>query len=296
MNREDSIVSVLSQIWGSSKGYVKFARKYRPTDAGLVDQTWFAWPDDRLLIRRHVERWQDTPNLFFTPYVFRTRSATYAADPDNIVTRDRLCIDLDAVDPRKLPKELEPSFAWCTSPRRFQAVWALDRPLSNGAAVIGHAVSLALHVGATDGATAGQPKFMRVPMTRHLKPANDTHDGQRRRGKVLWPVEGDLFEVVSTDDLPSPIRPHRPVIGGVSTGPADRDAALAMLPPGIRWRVKSDDVGGDRSQFRYVVTDAGLKAGLSPAQIVSVLTGTSADCYDLPSDVARIVGKKGGAR
>lgn len=291
MDREESIMQILSQIWGSNRGYVKLARKHRPTDTRLVDQVWFAWPKDRHHITRHIEQRQNTPNLFFTPYVFRTHSASYAADPDAIVTRDRLCIDLDAVDPRRLPKELQPGIAWCTSPRRFQAVWALDRPLSDGAAVIGHAVSLAVHVEATDGATAGQPKFMRVPMSLHLKPADGTHDGKQRRGKVVWPIDGLDPEVTDVADLPV-ARTHPGPRRGVCMGPADRDAALAMLPPGIRWRVKSDDVGGDRSGFRYRVTREGLQAGMSPAQIVAVLTSTSADCYDLEADVARMVSKE----
>lgn len=249
--RNHATTRVLSSIWGRQEGHVAILRKRRPTDHTFTDKAWFSWPNDRHAIYAHTRQLRDESNVFFTPYVYRSQS--WAAG-DNLATRDRLCLDLDTIDPASVPQALQPAVAWRTSPGRYQGVWLLDSDVSDPAS-IARALARALHC--PDGAGAGSPKPLRLPASLHDKGSGVT------RGELLW-CDDELTDV---RDLP-PADDHTPGVrvDAVLTGPTSGKSLR-------QWRFRANNWCGSRHQGIATLTKQMLERGF-----------TARDCYDALKD------------
>lgn len=240
--------TILSRVWGSSEGYVKFARK-EPGKQHVQDQVWFAWPPDKQKIRRYVREHHDAVNVYFTPYVYVSRSAAVA----DLAPTDRVAIDLDGVDPTTLRETLRPALAWSTSPHRYQALWIAADRLDDPVMIKQRGRDLATAVSATDGPAGGEPKLLRVPNSLHDKGAGPV------RGHVLWFTK-------QITDLPTPTVRRSPTSG------RDVPTMTVRVPGRVRQFLMEDPSAGmDRSAVIWKQMRTCIESGMPPAQTKEVL-------------------------
>jgi hypothetical protein len=164
--------------------------------------------------------------------------------------------DLDRTDPRKL--KIKPTIAWETSPRRYQALWALDAvPSEQERRAFNHLMK-------ADSGGWCLTKLLRVPGTRNYK-----YRGAPR-GRLLW-CDGPVHKLTDVRKLlPAPRR--------VSC--VFRRGPRRPMPRHVARLLASELRFGNRSgQLFALVYPPLMKAGWSDREIERVVRGTALDKF-----------------
>jgi len=133
-------------------------------------------------------------DLYWCPHSFlrQSRRSEYYARPSKLLWADLDAVHPDTTDP-------PPTCAWETSPKRYAALWRLDREPTEGLRR-----SFNQAIGA-DGNGWCLTKVLRVPGTRNYKYPNAP------RGRVLW-AHGPTYDLDAIERKyppePTLIRPH----------------------------------------------------------------------------------------
>lgn len=134
-------------------------------------------------------------DLYFSACGFNTAQRVNASWMPSSV----LFADLDPVDPFTL--DLAPSVAWETSPGNWQAVWYLDRFVTNYVQWANLNKRMTYHTGADTGGWTGS-KLLRVPGTANFKRAGQ---GSIPLGQVVIEKSGAKYNHGTLDKLLPPI-------------------------------------------------------------------------------------------
>jgi len=216
-----TLPKILRVVWGQQEGYVCLSTLKRPDKHTWKDHI-FKWPQDKIRIRRCIERYQDDHEIYWAPMVFNkdSRKEQYSTDCSY------LWADLDPVAPSKC--FIEPSIAWESSPGRYQAIWllkdAIDPADHNelnkrltyavGADKSGWDLTQVLRLPGTTN-----HKYVEKPPVKLMWMRQQFYDAQDLAGRIpsINRLGNDLIEIESLDgdfdELREIIWPYRKVIG-----------------------------------------------------------------------------------
>lgn len=213
--------TVLNKQYGK---YLAFSRKYR----GKWRDVFFQSVPEAV---EWLKTQPDDADLYFCP----TRFAKPRRIKDNVQPSFFLWSDLDEADPHIFPAHFKPTYAWESSPGRFQALWELDRAASP------HYVEeknkgLAYKLGADRGGW-DLTQVLRIPGTLNNKYAS------RPEVRLLWhdkSVIRSLHEYPSVEITVSETLPGAPNVAlvrsivrryGKELSPQTKGFLLKSTPP-----------------------------------------------------------------
>lgn len=190
-------LTLISKIWGKQDGWVFFpyiegsATQKSERVRGYHEGPAFKWPEDRTKILEWMAKRQDD-DLYWCPSIFegKRRAMESAGDEHG------LWADLDAVDPREIEEEYQPTIAWETSDGHYQALWLLQRGSGDlqGASWEGRENQRLTYYLGADISGWDTTQLLRVPGWRNHKPEHrgGTKEGPNKSlgqpflGKLLW--------------------------------------------------------------------------------------------------------------
>jgi hypothetical protein len=274
--RPNEQLGLLSRIWGTKPGYVflpwiegkantKEARK-----RGYHEGRAWKWPEQRDAILTYLNQHRED-DVYFCPNKFRgKRRAEEQVLPERV-----MYADLDAVDPRKLQEQDQPTIAWQSSPNRYQGVWLMNEPFEGSTKPGGINHRLTYYLEA-DKSGWDSTQLLRVPGRPNHKPEY-RHDGKPVEGKLLWANgqryvwadwEEDLPEIESAtlDDT---------LIDEAAISEIDRWEVFSRVKMKLSRRVRgflrSKTVDGeDRSDVLWEIERELADAGCTVAEIVAI--------------------------
>jgi len=285
-------LKIISRAWGDQEGFAFFpyidrAEQIRTgrRQAGYNEGPMrpkgdergpaFRWPQDRAEIVRylkeHLDRGHDTywaPSLFEYP----NRRSDLAMD------EHALWADLDAVDPRDIPPDLQPTIAWESSPDRFQALWIASDGDFQGASWPGNENQRLTYLLEADPSGWDTTQLLRIPGWPNFKPDRvEENGGKAPKGKLLWST-GPEYTIRDFAELPE-------VRGAVSSeltealeseiDSVDRYEVIARLKIKLnhtaRELINAREVSGDRSGQMWYLMRCLADAGATVTEIVAVI-------------------------
>jgi hypothetical protein len=157
-------------VLGTDSGYLCLAKKTPGTNN--LEQKFFWYPgelDDALAwIDKYVARF----DLYFCPHLLSRKARNKDAVTETVPL---LWADLDPCHPSKC--KVAPSVAWETSPKRYQALWYLEKSIDKwDAEALSHAIAIAHKEDGCDQGGWDLTQLLRIPFTWNFKP------GYRRNG------------------------------------------------------------------------------------------------------------------
>lgn len=273
---------ILRQVWRhqlaalpgqAAQAYMASLPKGR---AGTGNPPW-----TKRMYRLNEEPWGDIENLvrrgdidvYFCPTLFRHGSGATDAD---VLPSLALFQDLDAVDPREIPEDLQPTIAWQTSPGSYQAVWLLDGDALDGEQLADWQKRLQTRLGVKD--YRAPSSVIRVPGRRNWK---GKYGSEGAEGVLLW-KDGPTHDLSSAawQSMPStPKKAEKTSRGETGAWRAKVEAIDAAstrtsvwqsLPADIKRYLKEDDIV-DRSAALWAIERELLSAGLSVIETAAVV-------------------------
>jgi len=191
-------------IFGKHTGYVGIAHK-PPT--GGMNENYFVYPDEIARMIEHCEKFSLDNDVYFCPQLLGTRKR----NKENVQTCTNLWGDLDTCPPDLLL--VEPTVLVESSPKRYQAYWVLEKPITGE-----QAEDLSRRIAyyhADDGADKSGwdlSQLLRVPYTSNHKydeaptvkviHANQKHYRPSDFEEYPQPEEFQFYEIPFPDDLP----------------------------------------------------------------------------------------------
>lgn len=292
------MLKIISRAWGrNQEGYCFFPWIDREAQLrtgqkkpGFHEGPAFEWPADRAKIIKHLEAHQEydlywCPNLFEFP----VRRANGAMD------EHALWADLDAVDPRTIEAEYEPTIAWETSPGSYQALWIISQGDIMGASGVGKENHrLSYYLGA-DPSGWDTTQLLRIPGTRNFKPERRDKNGRAPQGRLLW-HNRRTYLPDEFDDLPEVER------NGVGTSQLadvmtdeieliDKHAVISRIKLKLNHKARellyAREVSGDRSDNLWYLTRCLADVGCTVAEIVSITRESVWNKFDGRADEMR---------
>lgn len=235
----------------------------------------FRWPAERnTAMLEHIKA-HDKDDVYFCPNLFEGKRRI----EQNVAAETLLYADLDPVDPRKI-HEFKPTYAWESSPGRFQAIWSLNSAKTGATWDNQENHRLTKLLGA-DPSGWDSTQLLRIPGRPNYKPeykADNGGDPVMGRGlmwmdgpRYTWDMFSDLPEVGSlSKDSGSSV--DEAVLEGI-----DRHEVWARvrlkLPMRIReyMKLKEVPVGADRSDVIWDISCELADVGCSAIEIVALL-------------------------
>lgn len=149
-------IEFLDTVWGDGEGFVFIPEK----GSRWVEGKAYKWPDDREAIADRILKANDR-DQYYCPNLFSETERR----KEYVLPLRWLYADLDSVNPKKV--SLTPTLAVRSSPGRYQALWALKRPISpEKHEEVNRALTYA--VGADRGGW-DLTQVLRIPGTRNYK-------------------------------------------------------------------------------------------------------------------------------
>ena len=181
---------------------------------------------------------------------------------ENIPATKYLWQDLDEVDPRKIPKELQPTISWESSPGNFHGLWKLKSFLPAPEAEKLNK-QLAKEVGADKGSWI-LTKVLRIPGTYNYKYKKPP------KVKLLW-KDGPTYSI---DELNERLGPDEE--DDTDTAELKDDTLLKRrwndIPKKVRELLMSEKaIQGKRSDFLWYMEHELAKAGFSVHEIYTLV-------------------------
>lgn len=281
----EKALRIISQSWGRKQsGYVFFPwidrKKQRLTGIrrkGFNEGPAFVWPRDREKIIDHILS-HNTDALEHDIY-WSTQLFEYPIRrEDTAMTEHALFVDLDAVDPSTID-EYPPTVAWESSPGSYQALWVAQAGDFLGATWPGNENQKLTYYTGGDSGGWFATKLLRVPFSTNYKPEYRRPDGTYPKGKVLW-ANGPKYLLTDFQNLPE----VEAVSSDLSEALASDIDAVDRLEVIARVKLKLNHTArellnareavGDKSEKLWYLTRCLADAGLSTAEIVSVVRET----------------------
>lgn len=235
----------------------------------------FKWPAERNTAMLEHIRAHPTDDVYFCPNLFEGKRRI----EQNVAAETVLYADLDPVDPRKI-HDYKPTYAWESSPGRFQAIWSLNSAKTGASWDNQENHRLTKYLKA-DPSGWDSTQLLRIPGRPNYKPEyKDANGGDPAMGRGLMWMDGPRYTWDMFSDLPE--------VGSLSkdSGDALDEAVLEgidrhkvwarvrlKLPMRIReyMALKEVPVGADRSDVIWDISCELADAGCSAIEIVAVL-------------------------
>lgn len=190
-------LAVLRRIWGRDReGFVFLpwiaggASTVDERKRGFHEGPAYEWPKDEEKILSYLGTHAED-DVYFTPSLFEMP----VRQNETAVAERALWADLDAASPDI--DEWRPSIAWETSPKRYQGIWLLDRPLVGASWAGRENQRLTTALGA-DPSGWDTTQLLRVPGRPNHKVE---YRGKRIVGRLLW-TDGPRYKLDQLTDLP----------------------------------------------------------------------------------------------
>lgn len=238
---------------------------------------------------------QDKWNLYFCPTPLSKRKRRR----ESVSGSRLLWADLDEANPEELPKDLQPTWAWETSPGRYACLWALDKRIDDLAELEELNRWLTYKVGA-DPSGWDLTQVLRIPgTTNHKYPGHPV-------GRLLWHRPRNRLLV---DDLKK-----RWGKGGREVEENEAGGEFAEQGGGEmyrKWKSKIDystrklieakvPTQGKRSEVLWLLENKLAELGIPPDDVVEIVRqtvwnkfrGRRDEAKRLKREVIKLVGKK----
>lgn len=191
-------------IFGKHTGYICIAHK--PSSGGM-QENYFLYPDELARMIEHCEKFAVEHDVYFCPQLLGSRKR----NKDNVQTCTTLWADLDQAPPDVMM--VEPSVVVESSPKRYQAYWVFDKPISaEQAEELSRRIAYYHEDDGADKSGWDLSQLLRVPYTTNFKydelPSIKVLKADRRRYRPSdfseYPIpEGfEYLEVPFPDELP----------------------------------------------------------------------------------------------
>jgi hypothetical protein len=288
-------LSIISKLWGDQDGYVFFpwidggAKTKEERIASWNEGMAFHWPEDRTKILEHMGK-HEHDDLYWCPTIFEEprRIQQWAMDHHG------LWADLDEIDPRELD-DFGPSYAWESSPGRYQGIWILEGARRLNIADRGaENHRLTYYLGA-DRSGWDMTQLMRIPGWANHKPDYKKKYGKPPVGRLLRTSELQnsrrIWDIAEFDDLPPVEGSEQPIEMAVleeEISKIDRHEVYARvrlkLHTDVRELISSREASGDRSDVLWRLERDLADTGCTAAEIVSILRPTVWNKFEGRSD------------
>lgn len=107
-------------VFGKHTGYVCIAHKGQNT----MHENYFMYPDELAKMTEHIESFHLETDMYFCPQLLGSKKR----NKENVQTCTNLWSDLDEANPSVLL--VDPNIVIESSPKRYQAYWLLDSPIT----------------------------------------------------------------------------------------------------------------------------------------------------------------------
>jgi hypothetical protein len=288
-------LSVISKLWGDQEGYVFFpwidgtASNREERIQSWHEDTPFKWPSERQQILDHMAAHTDD-DLYWCPTIFEEprRIQEWAMEHYG------LWADLDEVDPREL-EAFSPSYAWESSPGRYQGIWLLEEVRRYNIADRGQENHKLTQYLEADPSGWDVTQLMRIPEWRNHKFSYVQKYGEAPMGRMLkaseLPNARRIWDITDFDDLPPVPGSAVPIEITVLEDQIkriDRHDVYARvrlkLHSDVRSLISAKQATGDRSDVLWRLERDLADAGCSEPEIVAILKPTVWNKFEGRSD------------
>jgi hypothetical protein len=274
-------IKFLGRVYGySRKGYV-----FLPwVDGSSTDKATrrnsyhegraFRWPAERnTAMLEHIKA-HETDDMYFCPNLFEGKRRI----EQHVAAETVLYADLDPVDPHKI-HDLKPTFAWESSPGRYQGIWVLNSAKTGATWDNKENHRLTKYLDA-DPSGWDSTQLLRLPGRPNYKyNYKDDNGGEPVMGRGLLWMDGPRYTWDQFADLPevgSLSKDHGEALDEAVLEGIDRHEVWARvrlkLPMRIReyMKLKEVPVGADRSDVLWDISRELADAGCTAIEIVAV--------------------------
>jgi hypothetical protein len=238
----------------------------------------FKWPAERNTAMLDHLKQHETDDVYFCPNVFNgKRRIEQYVDAENV-----LYADLDPVDPHKI-HDYKPTFAWESSPGRYQAIWVLNTAKTGATWDNNENHRLTKYLEA-DPSGWDSTQLLRIPGRPNFKyDYKDANAGEPVMGRGLLWMDGPRYTWDQFADLPevgSLSKDHGDALDEAVLEGIDRHEVWGRvrlkLPMRIREYMKLKDVppGADRSDVLWDISRELADAGCTAVEIVAITRPT----------------------